>query len=1449
MAATSFSSRLFLSVLLSAIFLVSLPSCEARVTCATTLECESTYLTGSRCVEGLCTNPFQDGGCLRHFVPNWHKTRVCHSGDPPTAMVQGHCRPAPYREVRIASQNWESAFFGTWILQILLSEILEVPVTVETGVKGASVDFYDTNLSMDYGTSNDFEACRTANQLGGDCQLASNMTGETYRACAHVIPEMWQEELVNERELVKEAVIEPSIELGALAGQYWFVPKFTVQRDPSLLSYTGLQGEGNRQKMADTFKRPTTWKAYCQEVSETQCTVGDSVATRPPFTPEEESSMFVQGLYNGYFRATEKNDCVSNPFTCTGHISDYPCGWNSFVKQQTHHLNIALESNGDEPSDGYTYAQLTQIWAAANATKSDVVMLWWNTEALYETYMGTDAEFTRVVLPPPTQRCFDSRANPADRCGDNDLLKIGSPEGACDTSPQSLQIVVATSFHDVARDPDIPPELWSPAYDAVLNYRISELQLGSIFEGRLQVGTGFLNYDFREATCRWVAENLDQVMSFVPEGFPRVVEHQDVSENAANKVAMGLASFALLLVCLSIGGIIIRRKTREVYHAQLSFMLLFLTGYLLISVRALFLAQEVTQWICQASPFIGISGYALVLVPVVTRVDAVNQLSHSGKQLQRVRLRRNKLFRHALLALVASALYFVIWSILDPMEIRTTYSLTNNQNEFGEAIVSSVNICDTEGQFWMTIVTAAHAAVILYCIILTVMASRAHQDINTTRNFSALVCILFIAVLVRLALLLARNSIKNESLLVSESLVLSAETILVLLAFVAPKLLVSNKKQDDSAGLPELFLRTSIMHASIVGFEKWSSSREPVQRKNVTKIETVGDIYVAATGIPRERADHAVAIARFAMECVAHMHRLTHELDVKYGPDTTDLKIQIGISSGPATGGFIAGSRFQLFGDTVNLASGMQATGSPSRIHISHDTAALLKEAGKERWIEERNDMVEVGYRGRLKTFWLRQSKKLRAPSEGDSLSDTDQNLWEDFQESNDRQQRLIEWNTQTLEGIVKQIIARRNASSRHSNSSYGRQSVTVSSGRHSDSSSCSNPQNESDPSTTSLARMPLDEVKEVIKLPEFNRRIAKRQIDADDVELTQDVRSQLQQFVAGIASMYKDNPFHCFAHASHVVMSMLKYMSRIVDSNGGEEEELSRTNKAATMHDNTYGITSDPLTHFACIFSALVHDADHPGVPNPQLIKENAPLAAVYFSRSVAEQNSFDLAWNLFIQDSFSELRNTICATPSELSRFRSLVINAVMATDLGDKELKELRNGRWEKAFNKKDSELAMTSDELIADRNRKATIVIEHLIQASDVSHTMQHWQVYREWNERLFEEMYAAYHHGRAERNPAEFWFEGEIGFFDFYIIPLSKKLKECGVFGVSSDENLNYALENRRMWVSHGREVVAEFVQKAESRHGVNRADSVTRFPAVGEAPEEAKEEEPDDMAA
>jgi PDZ domain len=76
------------------------------------------------------------------------------------------------------------------------------------------------------------------------------------------------------------------------------------------------------------------------------------------------------------------------------------------------------------------------------------------------------------------------------------------------------------------------------------------------------------------------------------------------------------------------------------------------------------------------------------------------------------------------------------------------------------------------------------------------------------------------------------------------------------------------------------------------------------------------------------------------------------------------------------------------------------------------------------------------------------------------------------------------------------------------------------------------------------------------------------------------------------------------------------------------------------------------------------------------------------------------------------------------------------------------------------------------------------------------------------------MYFAYLQGRAEKDPSEGWYGGEIWFYDNYVIPLAGKLRECGVFGVSSDEYLNYAQQNRFEWERKGHDIIAGMKAKA-----------------------------------
>mmetsp|Transcript_17324 Transcript_17324/g.37811 ORF Transcript_17324/g.37811 Transcript_17324/m.37811 type:complete len:1145 (-) Transcript_17324:167-3601(-) len=665
-----------------------------------------------------------------------------------------------------------------------------------------------------------------------------------------------------------------------------------------------------------------------------------------------------------------------------------------------------------------------------------------------------------------------------------------------------------------------------------------------------------------------------------------------------------------------------------------------------------------------------------------------------------------------------------------------------------------------------------------------------------------------------------------------------------------------------SKPIADFYPAVTILCADLAGFTAWSSQREPSQvfslleviyhdfdevakRRGIFKVETVGDAYVAAAGVPNYRDDHAVVIARFAENMLDHLRLIVNQLETTLGPDTGDLDIRIGIHSGPVTAGVLRGDkgRFQLFGDTMNMASRMESTAGAGNIQITAETAALLKAAGKEHWIEPREGKVMVKGKGNLSTFWLKKrSKGGSHVSSGGSLGSLDAQEWFPKEENAEKAkvERLVTWNVEQMCILVREIVARRDAK-KAAQAAAARARVPSLKPRKMSLDTASD-NTETDVKDDDSAT-PLEQVKDVIYLPQFDEAAFRTEVDASEVHIPSKVVRQLREFVTGIGSMYRANPFHNFEHASHVAMSVTKLLSRIVNPRQ-HNIEASKTSPsavsdvAASIHDHTFGITSDPLTHFAAFFSALIHDVDHPGVPNPVLMEEMPMMAENYKHKSVAEQNSVDLAWLLLMGDEYKEMCEFIFENVEEMKRFRQLVINMVMATDVMDKELGALRKDRWKKAFDEEYREFK-SEDE---DKNRKATIVIEHLIQASDVSHTMQHWHVYIRWNENLFMELYDAYRKGRIENDPSEGWYKGEIGFMDFYVIPLAKKLKDCGVFGVSSDEFLNNALSNRREWEERGQEVVAEMMER------INREEQEFEAAASDAKPSTSKvafqEEEP-----
>jgi Adenylate and Guanylate cyclase catalytic domain len=213
----------------------------------------------------------------------------------------------------------------------------------------------------------------------------------------------------------------------------------------------------------------------------------------------------------------------------------------------------------------------------------------------------------------------------------------------------------------------------------------------------------------------------------------------------------------------------------------------------------------------------------------------------------------------------------------------------------------------------------------------------------------------------------------------------------------------------------------------IAGFTEWSSKREPndvfvlletiygsfdaiALRRIVFKIETIGDCYVAVTGLPTPQPDHAIIMTRFAIEMLETLQSdLKTTIAPELGDDSLTLAMRVGIHSGPVIAGVLRGNkaRYQLFGDTMNTgttyviyhltvhyakpdichffallsyepiivyfstAARMESNGQRNCIHMSQATANLLTEAGKRHWIYPRVDLVNAKGKGTMQTYWV----------------------------------------------------------------------------------------------------------------------------------------------------------------------------------------------------------------------------------------------------------------------------------------------------------------------------------------------------------------------------------------------------------------------------------------------------------------------------------------------
>ena len=114
---------------------------------------------------------------------------------------------------------------------------------------------------------------------------------------------------------------------------------------------------------------------------------------------------------------------------------------------------------------------------------------------------------------------------------------------------------------------------------------------------------------------------------------------------------------------------------------------------------------------------------------------------------------------------------------------------------------------------------------------------------------------------------------------------------------------------------------------------------------------------------------------------------------------------------------------------------------------------------------------------------------------------------------------------------------------------------------------------------------------------------------------LTEDVVDELKTYVRTILESYNPCPYHSFQHAYHVTISTNKLVDMIVHQYPNEKQA------------HTFGFRDDPLMQFCMIFSAIIHDVDHRGIPNRQLESEDEDLAMQFNDQSIAENNSLFLS------------------------------------------------------------------------------------------------------------------------------------------------------------------------------------------------------------------------------
>ncbi len=190
---------------------------------------------------------------------------------------------------------------------------------------------------------------------------------------------------------------------------------------------------------------------------------------------------------------------------------------------------------------------------------------------------------------------------------------------------------------------------------------------------------------------------------------------------------------------------------------------------------------------------------------------------------------------------------------------------------------------------------------------------------------------------------------------------------------------IADRLKNEQRTIADSFAEATVLFADIVGFTAMASHTSPVELVSLLnqifsafdrlaelhgleKIKTIGDAYMVVGGIPVHREDHVESVAQMALDMQEAISRFNQEKN-------SEFTMRIGISTGPVVAGVIGIKKFiyDLWGDTVNIASRMESHGLPGCIQVTSATYERLKDKFKL----EKRGVIQVKGKGEMTTYLL----------------------------------------------------------------------------------------------------------------------------------------------------------------------------------------------------------------------------------------------------------------------------------------------------------------------------------------------------------------------------------------------------------------------------------------------------------------------------------------------